>query len=101
MTSPDWETLLARLERELDTDPVHGGDGDDRTIGAGAAWQPPADMPALPAHLAGRARGVLARQRHRAARVQVEMATIRTHLDAVGLIPALRSDDAAYVDRDG
>lgn len=97
MTAPDWTTLLERLERELDADPAQTP-ADTDAVGP---WHPPADMPPLPAHLAGRARGVLARQQHRAARLHGEMATLRAHLDAVGLIPALRSDEAAYVDLDG
>jgi hypothetical protein len=50
-----WTEELERLEADAES-LASGAD-------AGAAWEPPADMPPLPPELLDRARAVLARQR--------------------------------------
>ncbi|MBD7957443.1 hypothetical protein H9651_07310 [Microbacterium sp. Sa4CUA7] len=85
-----WLDLLERFERDLES-----------TSEASEPWEPVIIDTPLPEHLVDRARLIVARQQQRMARLQVELIATRAHLDAVGLVPARRTDTAAYLDLDG
>jgi hypothetical protein len=85
-----WLDLLARFEHDLES-----------PLDAWEPWEPVIIDTPLPEHLVDRARLIVARQEQRMARLQVEMIATRAHLDAVGMVPALRTDTAAYLDLDG
>jgi len=87
VTASAWAELLDTFERELLRTP---GDG------AGTVWNPPAEP--LPPELAGRARGILARQRQRITLLQTELETVAGHLDAVRRVPEPVSGAPAYLD---
>ncbi|MCR2813974.1 hypothetical protein NQ166_10470 [Microbacterium sp. zg.Y1090] len=85
-----WLELLERFERDLDAD-AHDA----------APWDPILKATPLPADLVARANRLVARQQERMAQLRTELAATRAHLDAIGMVPPLREDAAAYVDRDG
>lgn len=83
-----WSALLDRLEADIDA-------------GGTAPWRPEPTPAPLPPELADRARRILARQQRRLATLRADLAATRAHLDALALIPAERTDAAAYIDREG
>jgi len=85
-----WLALLQRFERDLDENHTNP-----------EPWDPILDSAPLPATLIDRATRLAEQQELRMARLRAELAATRAHLDAIGMVPALREDAAAYVDRDG
>ncbi|CAI9389179.1 hypothetical protein [Microbacterium sp. T2.11-28] len=88
MSASDWSAELDRFERDLES-PEPG------------PWAPCPSLGPLPPHLVERARSIAARQLARTAHLRGELAAVRAQLDAARLIPGTRTDDAAYVERDG
>ncbi len=85
-----WLALLERFERDLDESPSDP-----------APWAPILQPAPLPAELVDRATRLVARQEQRMTRLREELAATRAHLDAIGMVPPLRGDAAAYVDVNG
>lgn len=85
-----WLALLERFERDL-----------DGTAGDPTPWTPILHRAPLPAELVDRATRLVQRQEQRMARLREELAVTRGHLDAIGMVPPLREDGAAYVDVSG
>ena len=85
-----WLALLERFERDLEDNHANP-----------EPWDPILQSSPLPASLVDRASRLVAQQEQRMARLRGELAATRAHLDAIGMVPALRSDGAAYVDIDG